>query len=251
MEENKQIKENSGIGIVSFVLGIIAIMTSFFVIPSVLLAIASIITGIIALVKKSKKVMPVVGIVLSSIGVIISAIVITIVLFVTKLALDITNDIDLNDEIKSGLTQLYNDISKGITDELNIENKLDGYSWEVSDGSLLELNDDGRYYWYKNAEDKTDNYYTGTYKSYLGDSAIEKIDNKVGFNEEAYEKNFAILRTDIYYLELQKQETVINGKKTDTIQKTQYALFFYNANTDKCEGMNLNTQNLVYFTKAK
>lgn len=46
MKENKQIKENSGIGIVSFVLGIIAIMTSFFVIPSVLLAIASIITTI-------------------------------------------------------------------------------------------------------------------------------------------------------------------------------------------------------------
>ena len=235
MEENKQIKENSGIGIVSFVLGIIAIMTSFFVIPSVLLAIVSIITGIIALVKKSKKVMPVVGIVLSA----------------TKLALDITNDIDLNDEIKSGLTQLYNDISKGITDELNIENKLGGYSWEASDGSLLELNDDGRYYWYKNAEDKTDNYYTGTYKSYLGDSAIEKIDNEFIFNEEAYEKNSTILRTDIYYLELQKQETVINGKKTDTIQKTQYALFFYNANTDKCEGLNLNTQNLVYFTKVK
>ena len=71
------------------------------------------------------------------------------------------------------------------------------------------------------------------------------------FNEEAYEQNSAILRTDIYYLELQKQETVINGKKTDTIQKTQYALFFYNANTDKCEGMNLNTQNLAYFTKVK
>ena len=248
MEENKQ---KNTVGIVSFVLGIIAIMSSLIVVISIPLAIASIITGIISIVKKQKKIMPVVALVLSTISVIISVgLIIGVVLITNK----ITNTIkegDFEEELKSGLTQLYNGISEGITDELNVPNKLEGYSWKAADGSLLELNYDGTYYWYKDADDKTDNYYVGTYTSYLGDRAIEKIDEKFGFNEEAYSQNSAILRTDIYYLELNKEETVINGKTTETIQTTPYALFFYNAGSDKCEGMNLNTQNLASFTKVK
>lgn len=248
MEENKQ---KNTLGIVSFVLGIIAIMSSLIVVISIPLAIASIITGIISLVKKQKKIMPVVGLILSTISVIISVLLIVGVVILTNKITNIVKDSEFQEEFKSGLTQLYNGLSEGITDELNIPNKLEGYSWEASDGSLLELNEDGTYYWYRDADDKTDNYYTGTYTSYLGDSAIEKIDEEFGFNEEAYSQNSAILRTDIYYLELEKEETVINGKTTQTIQTTPYALFFYNAGSDQCEGMNLNTQSLASFTKVK
>lgn len=248
MEENKQ---KNTLGIVSLVLGIIAIFFSIIFVISIPLAIASVITGIIALVKKQKKVMPIVGIVLSALSVIISILLIIIVVTLVNNVATKIEESDFEEELQSGLTQLYNGLSEGMTDELNIPNKLEGYSWEASDGSLLELNEDGTYYWYKDADDKTDNYYTGTYTSYLGDSAIEKIDEEFGFNEEAYSQNSAILRTDIYYLELEKEETVINGKTTETIQTTPYALFFYNAGSDQCEGMNLNTQNLASFTKVK
>lgn len=241
-------KEKNTLGVVSLVLGIIAIVFSMFFIISVPLAIASIVTGIVALAKKQRKGMPIWGIVLSGVSVVITVVMIVFVVYLVK-NIDIDNT-ELNDELKTGLTELYNGLSEGITDELDIPNKLDGNSWRAGDGSLLELKEDGTYYWYKDAEDKTDNYYTGTYTSCLGDRAIEKIDDEFGFNEEAYKNNSAILRTDIYYLELNKEKTVIDGKSQITAQKSPYALFFYNATSSKCEGMNLNTQNLASFTKV-
>ena len=52
-----------------------------------------------------------------------------------------------------------NKLSKGQTENLDIENKLDGNRWKMDDGSVLELRDDGTYYWYKTEEDTTDNYF--------------------------------------------------------------------------------------------
>lgn len=272
MENNKDMPKTNGLGIASFILGICAILSSLFIFPSVLFGIISIILGIISLVKKSKKVMPVVGIVLSAVSGIISIFVICIMFlfagFVDKVNSDdklretivdkiqekITkyqNDVDNNEEIKKSITQFYNDISEGITDELDIENKIDGNSFKASDGSLIEFNVDGTYTWYKDSNNKSDNYYVGKYKTYFGDRAVEKIDEKFGFNNEAYKHNTEILRTDIYFLVLDKEYTVINGKKEDTVQTVHYALFFYNGDTEKCDGMNLNTQNIVHFTKVK
>lgn len=263
MEENKQ---KNILGIISLILGIIAILFSYIFAVSIPLSIAAIIIAIIALVKKQKKPMPIVSIVLSSIAIVTSVVFIIIRIFISNFMLGVKSDIEgigknigaseknITDSVLgkliSGLEQLR-DIDEGMSYEVDIENKLDGYSWKASDGSLLELNDDGTYYWYKNESDKTDNYYTGTYRSYLGDKAIDKIDDEFGFNEEAYEQNTAILRTDIYYLELKVQEMILNGKNYDATRPGKYAIFFRNANDDKCEGMNLDTQNLVYFTKVK
>ena len=271
MENNKIISKTHGLGIASFILGICAIISSIFIFPSVLFGILSIILGIISLVKKSKKVMPVVGIVLSAISGVISILVICLMFIFAGFVDKVNNDdklresigdkiqekiekfqdeVDNNDELRKGLTQFYNDISEGITDELDIDNKIDGYSFKASDGSLIEFNIDGTYTWYKDANNKSDNYYVGKYKTYLGDRAVEKIDEKFGFNNEAYKHNTEILRTDIYFLVLDKEYTVIDGKKEDTVQTVHYALFFYNGDTEKCDGMNLNTQNIVHFTKV-
>ena len=271
MEDNKIISKTHGLGIASFILGICAIISSVFIFPSVLFGILSIIFGIVALVKKSKKVMPVVGIVLSAVSGIISIFVICLMFLFAGFVDKVNNDdklrenigdkiqqkiekfqdeVDNNAELKKGLTQFYNDISEGITDELDIENKIDGNSFKASDGSLIEFNDNGTYTWYKDANNKSDNYYVGKYKTYLGDRAVEKIDEKFGFNNEAYKHNTEILRTDIYFLVLDKEYTVIDGKKEDTVQTVHYALFFYNGDEEKCDGMNLNTQNIVHFTKV-
>lgn len=240
-------KEKNTLGIVSLVLGIIALVFSVFFVLALPLAIASIVVGIVSLVKREKKVMAVVGIVLSSISFVIGIGIIVLICFVVS---SVDNNADFQNEIESGLVEFYNEVSKGITDELNIENKLDGYKWEASDGSVLELKSDGTYYWYKDSNDKTDNYYTGTYVTYVGDKAVDKIDSIFGFNEEAYTNNNSILRTDIYYLELNKITTVIGNKEASTIKSTPYALFFYNTSSNECEGMNLNTQNTIGFTKV-
>ena len=152
------------------------------------------------------------SLVLSTISVIISVGLIIGVVVITNKITNTIKEGDFEEELKSGLTQLYNGLSEGITDELNVPNKLEGYSWKAADGSLLKLNYDGTYCWYKDADDKTDNYYVWTYTSYLGDRAIEKIDKKFGFNEEAYSKNFAILIKQLHMHCFSIMQVLINVK---------------------------------------
>lgn len=237
-------KEKNGLGIASMVLGIIAIIGSLIYI-SIPLALLSIILGIISLVKKQKKAFGIAGIILSVVSIIITILWTFFIIFIAgKPSL-------INEKnIKSNITELYNDISEGITDSLDVENKIKGNKWMASDGSVLELKEDGTYYWYKDENDKTDNYYEGEYTVSFGDSAIDQINDEYVFNEEEFNKNTSILRTDIYYLELNRKKSVIDGKTSISPINTPYALFFYNASSDECEGMNLNTQNEVYFKKV-
>ena len=234
-------ERKKGLGIASMVLGIIAIICSLIYI-SIPLALLSIILGIISLVKKQKKAFGIAGIILSVVSIIITILWSIFVLVIAG------NSTLINEKnIKS---KLYNDISDGITDNLDVENKIKGNKWMASDGSVLELKDDGTYYWYEDENDKSDNYYEGEYTVSLGDSAIEQINEEYVFNEEEFNKNTSILRTDIYYLKLNRKKSVIDGKISISTINTPYALFFYNASSDECVGMNLSTQNRVHFKKV-
>ncbi len=231
-------KENNTLGIVSLILGILAALSSLIFIISIPLAIASAICGIIALAKKKKKAMPIIGIVLSIISILFSA---GIILLVGVVFSNINDD-----DIRSALVRAYNNTtSESETQNIDTNNKLTGKSWILEDDSLLELGDNGIYYWYQNKDDKTDNYYTGRYNTCFGDSAIEKIKEAYSFNEEALNNNNYVLRRDIYYLELNKEQAVVNGKLTNVNQVTKMALFFVYTIPDKCTGINMSTLNYV------
>ena len=234
-------KNSNALGIASLILGIIAFVFGVVFFISIPLAIVSIILGIISLVKNSSKGLSIAGIILSSISIIAS---IGIILILGAIGSSIDED-----DVKSGIVSFMNKLSKGQTEGLDIENKLYGNRWKMDDGSVLELRDNGTYYWYKTEEDTTDNYFFGTYKTYLGDRAIEKIDEEYGFNEEGYSHNTAILRTDIYYLELNKEKMKIEGETKDVVQSTKYALFFYYGAYSECSGMNLGTYNSITLEK--
>lgn len=234
-------KNSNALGIASLILGIIAFVFGVVFFISIPLAIVSIILGIISLVKNSSKGLSIAGIILSSISIIAS---IGIILILGAIGSSIDED-----DVKSGIVSFMNKLSKGQTEGLDIENKLYGNRWKMDDGSVLELRDDGTYYWYKTEEDTTDNYFFGTYKTYLGDRAIEKIDEEYGFNEEGYSHNTAVLRTDIYYLELNKEKMKIEGETKDVVQSTKYALFFYYGAYSECSGMNLGTYSRISLEK--
>ena len=157
-------KNSNALGIASLILGIIAFVFGVVFFISIPLAIVSIILGIISLVKRNSKGLSIAGIILSSISIIAS---IGIILILGAIGSSIGDD-----DVKSGIVSFMNKLSEGQTENLDIENKLDGNRWKMDDGSVLELRDDGTYYWYKTEEDTTDNYFFGTYKTYLGDRAI-------------------------------------------------------------------------------
>ena len=104
-------ERKKGLGIASMVLGIIAIICSLIYI-SIPLALLSIILGIISLVKKQKKVFGIAGIILSVVSIIITILWSIFVLVIAG------NPTLINEKnIKS---KLYNDISDGITDNLDV-----------------------------------------------------------------------------------------------------------------------------------
>lgn len=251
---NNDVKKKSNVlGIISLILGILSLLTSCIIFISAIFAIASLITGIIALFTNKNKAMPIIGVIISVIAIVISIIVSVVVKNVVNDVKENVNDYvesNIGEDLKEGLTTLYNDLSEGITEDLNVTDKLKGYSWKMGDGSLLVLKNDGTYYWYKDANDKTDNYYYGKYKTLLGDKAIEEINEKFGFNEEGLKNNTKVLRTDIYFLRLDKEEMVINGKKSTVSRNTYYALFFYDMSSSEAVGMNLTTQNTVSLKKV-
>lgn len=251
--QNNKKKKSNVLGIISLILGILSILTSCVIFVAIPFAVAALITGIIALFTNRTKAMPIIGVILSVLAIVVSIIVTIVVKNVVNDVKESTKDFvdsNIGKELKDDLTTLYNELSEGMTDDLDSTDKLKGYSWKMGDGSLLVLNNDGTYYWYKDATDKTDNYYYGKYSTYLGDKAIEKISEKFGFNEEAYKQNTQILRNDIYFLKLDKEGTVINGKKSTVSQSTYYALFFYNASSTEAVGMNLGTQGTVSLKKV-
>lgn len=255
--QNNIKKKSNVLGIISLILGILSILTSFVIFVAIPFGVAALITGIIALFKNKTKAMPIIGIILSVLAIVVSIIVTIVVRNVVNDVKESTKefvDSDIVKDLKESITSLYNELSEDMTYELDNTDgadKLKGYSWKMGDGSLLVLNNDGTYYWYKDANDKTDNYYYGKYSTYLGDKAVEKFSENFQFNEEEYKKNTQILRNDIYYLKLDKEGTVISGKKSIVSQTTHYALFFYNASSNLAVGMNLGTQSTVSLKKVK
>lgn len=210
-------KQNNSLGIASLILGICAILLSVTLVFSIPLAIISIILGIVALVKKQKKGMPIAGIILSSLSFI--AIIILAAVYLT---------VGIGKGLKGSSDFLKLEMSnenKGISDNSSSSNALEGHSWKSGYSRLLQLNEDGTYCWYQDDTNKSDNYYSGTYKVYTSDEAIEKInkDNKSltpisQVTDDSKEK---------YYLELDQNKGVLNGHVIENLNEVKtYAVFF-------------------------
>lgn len=136
---------------------------------------------------------------------------------------------------------------------------ISGENWQANDGSLLELNADGTFKWYQDPDDKTDNYYSGTYRVYNGQAAIENIAKEFAeYNFTEKEQLDMIARNkdwnkDIYYnFILQNEECIVDGKNVlDTDVKITPYLGFYYEDERYLDLANMMTANYVGFTKIE
>lgn len=237
-------------GCLSLLFGIISIIFSFITAGiCMVFGIVSIITGIIALVKKDKIAIPIIGIVMSIISFFIAIIIvmIPIISLVTSFSSDMERDNNYD-------TYYSKSIING-----NSKNKdeISGYSYiEKQDNSLLDLKSDGTFLYYKDKDDKTDNYYEGTYVVYQGEDAIKYIANDLetyGLTEEEQKdlirRNEEYKEENYYCLVLKNNKCIMNGKNTltSTIETPYYGFFFEQIDTLMI--VNMKSANIYNFVR--
>lgn len=237
-------KTTGGLAIASLVLGIIALVFGWTMVLGILCGVISIILGIVALAKKQKPICPIIGMILSAIGMIVAIVIIISVIgiagnFVYK------NNTKIESYSSSAIKQ-------SITNDV-----VSGHSWEAPDESLLILDDDGTFKYYRDQDDFSDYYYEGTYEVYCGEDAVEYISEDLeeyGVTEkeqrdlfEGYEE----YDIDNYYcMILTNEACYMDGENVlDETVVTPY-FGFYIEDDDALDFANMNTANYYYFKNA-
>ena len=136
-----------------------------------------------------------------------------------------------------------------------IKDNLSGRILTASDGSVLEMNNDGSYIWYKDAYVKDDNYYKGTYQVYVGAEAIAVLNgmSEYGFtSQEQYDyiarnSDKGVELDDWYVMVQQRTYRMVGGKSTDENTKIVYAGVFYEEQK-VYDAVNCNSANYARFT---
>lgn len=241
VQQNVETKQTStkvtgGLAIASLVLGIIALVLGWTMVFGFICGFISIILGIVALVKKQKPACPIIGIVLSVIGILVSIVMlISIIGLTTYFSKNIISGIKIN----------------------TVEDVISGHSWEASDGSLLVLDDDGTFRYYRDQDDRSDYYYEGTYKVYCGEDAVEYIAEDLeeyGVTEEEqreiFERNEEYNVDNYYCMVLTYEKCFIDGENTlEETVITPYFGFYYEK-YEELDFANMNTATYYYFEKV-
>ena len=159
-------KPTNGACIAGFILGLVGIFT--FGIPSFIGFIVSTIGVIVAAVKKQKgKVLGIIGMVLSLL------MVVGVILFVANADKISAAFSDASGEGQSFEEWLFNDSYDGKIEMISETEWIDKNS-----GASLLFEADDNFKYYKDHNDLTNNYYTGTYEIYFGYEAMDILEKK-------------------------------------------------------------------------
>lgn len=223
------------------IIGIIACIFFWIPVLSIPLAIVSIILGINYKKETNTKNL---GVILGIISLFLTAIVI---ILLATLAYFVAVEIEDNPDIQNSMSDFYQDYRREPFD-------IKGYSYLGDDNSTIYLNKDKTITWYKLDTNKNDNFYTGTYDYYTGDTAIKYIAEKLpeyGLTETE-QKNIINSKGETlenyYLIILNLDKVVLEGKEQPTTTKTIYYYGFYNYSRKYLDLNNLETRKQAGFT---
>ncbi|AUG58472.1 hypothetical protein [Acetivibrio saccincola] len=139
--------------------------------------------------------------------------------------------------------------------------ELSGYYWEANDGSLLCLEEDGSFKWYRYSNDRTDSYYSGTYTVYNGMEAVNYISTELAKYELTYDEQLEVIENyydktidDYYCLILDNKEMIVDGKNIiDEVTQGGSTITpfygFYHSESEALKLANMNTANYANFKR--
>ncbi len=126
--------------------------------------------------------------------------------------------------------------------------------WETNGNnpSYYVFKEDGTFFWYKTADDLSDNYYTGEYEMLIGaDAATDLGINLANILEISVISNGKVTADDIYSITMKITKLISGGKdKTDTLEedRTMKMLFIY-LNEYNAQGYNFNFDHKYYLVR--
>lgn len=290
MEENMK-KPAGGLGIAALVLGIVSLVFCWIWFISIICGLVGLVLGIVAIAQKRKLGMPLTGAILSLVGIILSIVLIVAVVGIFGKAVDEYKDLsnfDRNSYTNSlynyNTNNTYNSIydnsyssnsllnsttknniisnttstntlnnTTGINTSSSSYDKVSGYSYvEKNDNSLLELNSNGSFKYYKNKDVLNDYYYEGTYEVYTGTKLKNWLYNG-GTLSETYKNTFDNLTEDqwnqMYMVTLNNSKQIVNGQNALENPNTAYYVGTYDDSSKTLSVVNISSAEVYNFVK--
>lgn len=127
-------------------------------------------------------------------------------------------------------------------------------SWKASSGDYWVFEKDGDFYWYKDYNDLSDNYYTGEAKKFLRGS---NATNALGISQDkvdnlTQQSDGQVTINDIYYLELRPEILHTDGTtktQEDTSTDTTFKILFVVTGSDSAQMVNFTTDSSTIYLK--
>lgn len=136
------------------------------------------------------------------------------------------------------------------------KDKISGYAWKAADGSVLYLESDGTFKWYRYEKVRNDSYYVGTYSLYNGQEAVDYMSTELTEYNVTAEMQMDMIESvedasleNYYCLVLNNDKCIVGGKNT-LREKTVVPYYgFYYAEDEFLDLVNLVSENYYQFTK--
>ncbi len=207
--------EGKGLAVASIVLGVLSIVTGFFII------IFPIIGLILGLCQKDKCTEKKIGVILNSIALAISVLVIVVISVAIVGFSKLWDSDELFDRIKTEFVdeKVYGDVGSRLSDwnvyedqrqdNLSYDKSFEGVWRKLGVGNSYYILDDGKFYYYRDINDKEDNYTIGEYEEGLltdyEDLDMELVKNTIDANINVSSLN------DFHYIKFHPTKDVNKG----------------------------------------
>lgn len=133
-----------------------------------------------------------------------------------------------------------------------------GKKYLGTDGSALELKEDGSFVWYQSEDNHEDNFFTGVYQLYFDKEGVDYVINglpQFGLTEEKLLKYFFRNRgSDLYNIKnfcclvIENQKLIMEGEDKNIKSYNTYYMGFFK--DGYLEAANMQTGNYVRFNRA-
>jgi len=131
---------------------------------------------------------------------------------------------------------------------------ISNHSWQAGDGSVAIFHKDGKFAWYREIEVKDDYYYSGTYKVYKGEKAIDFVASLTQYGITRKEQEDYIARqtgvtvNDYYCVEITIDSLIMDHQENVSEPWKNYFVGIYYEKEKVLDFINMNAADYVRFT---
>lgn len=129
---------------------------------------------------------------------------------------------------------------------------ISGYKWTTSENMMLDLQSNNTFKWYSSSSNRSDNYYSGTFETLVGQKAVDYLVENAGAAEDGQIKTmneYGVALNEYYILILNNEECIREGKNVLEEKNTIIYVGFYKEKYESLTLTNLTSGTEYIFKK--